>query len=130
MKDMMNEIYEALCMNSFLAAKVGSKRIKYFELDESFDTTQPFIILDVLEPQHSAYFAGNKVMAKTFSYQLNVESHSRLLTKEISKSVEEVMRDLGFGQLTGGLDTYFEETKRFVDARRYRKNTNIHDTNY
>ena len=40
------------------------------------------------------------------------------------------MKQIGFGLLDGVLDQYFNETKRFVDARRYRKNTQIHDTDY
>lgn len=41
------------------------------------------------------------------------------------------MKKLGFGQISGkGLDEYFSETKRFVDARRYEGNTKIYDTEY
>lgn len=137
MKDMMMQIYTALCANPTIVEKVSylkdgkrTFRIKFYEVEENFDTSKPFIILDVLEPQQSAYFAGNKVVSKQFSYQINVESDNRLITKEISKAVEKTMRELDFGQLRGGLDRYFKETKRFVEARRYRKNTKIYDTNY
>ena len=47
-----------------------------------------------------------------------------------SQTVKAVMWKFGYVQLNGGLDEYFSETKRFVDARRYRKNTQIHDTDY
>jgi len=69
-------------------------------------------------------------MSQTFSYQINVETQSRILTKEIAKAVKAAMWKFGYTQLNGGLDEYFPETKRFVDARRYRKNTQIHDTDY
>lgn len=131
MKDMMMIVYDALKSNSLIAEKVTAKGIKFYEVPETFDTTKPFIILDTsLGPQTTAYFAGDKVMSKQFKYQVNVESTNRMLTKEIAKAVEETMRDIGFGQLDGGLDTYFPETKRYVDARRYRKNTQIYDTDY
>ncbi|MGM0122736.1 hypothetical protein IGI37_000102 [Enterococcus sp. AZ194] len=130
MKDMMMEIYNALKANLTIAEKVGSSRIKFYELVEPFDTSKPFIIIDALVPQQTAYFASNKVMSKQFSYQINVESENAVVTKELAKAVEDTMRNNGFGQLNGGLDTYFKETKRYVDARRYRKNTTIHDTNY
>lgn len=130
MKDMMMEIYNALKANPVILEKVGSDRIKFYELVETFDTTKPFIIIDALVPQQAAYFASNKVLSKKFSYQINVESENALVTKEIAKAVEITMRESGFGQLSGGLDTYFKDTNRYVDARRYRKNTNIYDTDY
>ena len=131
MKDMMLEIYSALQANPVIAEKVGGSRIKFYELDESFDTSAgPFIIIDTLNPQQSAYFIADQVASKQFAYQINVESSASNVTRLIAKAVEDVMRDNGFGQLSGGLDTYFKETRRFVDARRYRKNTQIHDTDY
>lgn len=130
MKDMMMTIYDELKANQTIADQVTAKQIKFFEVPETLDTAKPFIVIDPLAPQKAAFFAANKEMSQQFTYQINVESQKRLTTKEISKEVKETMRKLGFGQLEGGLDTYFPETKRFVDARRYRKNTQIHDTDY
>ena len=130
MKDMMMEIYTALCADSLIAEKVTDKRIKFYEAPETLEVDKPFIIIDALTPQTSANFAANKVVSKQFSYQINVETPDRVLTKRISRSVSYIMRNLDFGQLNGGLDTYFKETKRYVDARRYRKNTRTYDTDY
>lgn len=131
MKDMMMDVYIALVANSTINEKVGKERIKFYEVSETLNTSQPFIIIDTpLGPPTSAYHAANKEIAKQFSYQINVESQNRKLTKELAKAVKDTMWELGFGQLTGGLDEYFNETKRFVDARRYRKNTQIYDTDY
>ena len=130
MKDMMMEIYTALCADSLIAEKVTDKRIKFYEAPETLEVDKPFIIIDALAPQTSANFAANKVVSKQFSYQINVETPDRVLTKRISRSVSYIMRNLDFGQLNGGLDTYFKETKRYVDARRYRKNTRTYDTDY
>ncbi|BCA86646.1 hypothetical protein EsVE80_21690 [Enterococcus saigonensis] len=131
MKYMMMEVYEAIKNDTTIASLVDSDRIKFFEAPETLDTSKPFIIIDsTLGPSTSAYFAANKEMSKQFSYQINVESTNYLTTKKIAKAVQDVMRKMEFGQLTGGLDTYFAETKRYVDARRYRKNTKIHDTDY
>ncbi|OJG37642.1 hypothetical protein RV01_GL001250 [Enterococcus dispar] len=127
----MIEVYEAIKNDTTIASLVDSDRIKFFEAPETLDTSKPFIIIDsTLGPSTSAYFAANKEMSKQFSYQINVESTNYLTTKKIAKAVQDVMRKMEFGQLTGGLDTYFAETKRYVDARRYRKNTKIHDTDY
>lgn len=130
MKDMMMGIYTALCADQLISENVTKERIKFYEAPETLDASKPFIIIDVLTPQKSAYFAANKEMSKQFSYQINVETSDRVLTKQVSRSVSYIMRNLDFGQLNGGLDTYFKETKRYVDARRYRKNTRTHDTDY
>ena len=130
MKDMMMEIYTALCADQLISENVTKDRIKFYEAPETLDVSKPFIVIDVLSPQTSSNFAANKVVSKQFSYQINVETPDRVLTKRISRSVSYIMRNLDFGQLNGGLDTYFKETKRYVDARRYRKNTRTHDTDY
>lgn len=130
MKDMMMEIYTALCADQLISENVTKDRIKFYEAPETLDVSKPFIVIDVLSPQTSVNFAANKVVSKQFSYQINVETPDRVLTKRISRSVSYIMRNLDFGQLNGGLDTYFKETKRYVDARRYRKNTRTYDTDY
>ena len=130
MKDMMMEIYTALCADQLISENLTKDRIKFYEAPETLDVSKPFIVIDVLSPQTSANFVANKVVSKQFSYQINVETPDRVLTKRISRSVSYIMRNLDFGQLNGGLDTYFKETKRYVDARRYRKNTRTHDTDY
>lgn len=130
MKDMMMEIYTALCADQLISENVTKDRIKFYEAPETLDVSKPFIVIDALSPQTSANFAANKVVSKQFSYQINVETPDRILTKRISRSVSYIMRSLDFCQLDGGLDTYFKETKRYVDARRYRKNTRTHDTDY
>lgn len=131
MKDMMMEVYNALIENETIKELVTPQRIKFYEVPETLDTTKPFIIIDnFFGPQTNAYFANNKALSIRFNYQINVESTDRMVTKQISKAVEETMKQIGFGRLEGGLDQYFNETKRFVDARRYRKNTQIHDTDY
>ena len=130
MKDMMMEIRTALYADQLISENVTEDHIKFYEAPETLDVSKPFIIIDVLSPQTSVNFAANKVVSKQFSYQINVETPDRVLTKRISRSVSYIMRNLDFGQLNGGLDTYFKETKRYVDARRYRKNTRTHDTDY
>lgn len=130
MKDMMIQIYDRLLTNQIISEKVGKEGIKFYQLSETFDTTKPFIIVDVLAPATNAYRGSNKVLSQQLTYQINVESTDRLLTKQLARAVRETMCDFGFGQLSGGLDCYFSDTKRFVDARRYRKNTKIYDSNY
>lgn len=130
MKDMMIQIYDRLLTNQIISEKVGKEGIKFYQLPETFNNEKPFIIVDVLAPATNAYRGSNKVLSQQLTYQINVESTDRLLTKEIARAVRESMCDFGFGQLSGGLDRYFSDTKRFVDARRYRKNTKIYETEF
>lgn len=130
MKDMMMEIYDFLCADPTIAEHIDKTRIKFYELPETFDASKPFIILDVLDPISDSTFGSNKPLNQGFSYQINVETDNRVLTKEISKAVKDAMWEHGFRQLNGGLDEYFKETKRFVDARRYRTRTKLYDHNY
>ncbi|MDT2814369.1 hypothetical protein P7H75_05880 [Vagococcus carniphilus] len=131
MKDMMMEVYDQLIANDLIKEKVTKERIKFYEVPESLDTSKPFIVIDTpLGPPESAYYAANKEMSQTFSYQINVETTNRKLTDELSKEIKKIMWKNDFKQLSGGLDAYFTETKRFVQARRYRKNTKMHDTDY
>ena len=131
MKDMMMEVYNQLVANDLIKEKVTKERIKFYEVPESLDTSKPFIVIDTpLGPPTSAYYAANKEMSQIFSYQINVETTNRKLTDELSKEIKKIMWKNDFKQLSGGLDAYFTETKRFVQARRYRKNTKMHDTDY
>lgn len=131
MKDMMMEVYNAFVENETIANEVTKSGIKFFQLPETFKLPSPFIIIDSpIGPVKSSSFGSNKELSLEFSYQINVESYSRMQTKKIAKATKDVMWELGFGQISGGLDTYFEDTKRFVDARRYRKATKLYDVNY
>lgn len=130
MKDMMMEVYNALCENETIKTEVGKSQIKFYETVESLDHDKPFIVVDALGPPESALFGSDKELSQSFSYQINVETKKRMLTKEIQKAIKDTLMDKGFFQLRGGVDEYFPETKRFVDARRYKKNTTIYDTDY
>ena len=128
-KDMLTTIYAALVANPTVLKNCGD-RIKFYETPETTDMIKPFITISPVGPQDDAYGGSDMVLALTMTYQVDVESHNRKLVKLIQHEVKKEMKLLGFGQLTGGLDTYFNETKRFVDARRYRGNTKIYETNY
>lgn len=130
MKLMIFEIYEALKANPSITALVDETQIKMYESEEDLDTNQAFILIVPLGPSANAYFGGDVALSKQFTYQINVESTDLVTTKEISHAIQKTLWDCGFGQLNGGLDEYMKETKRFVEARRYRKNTNINDVAY
>lgn len=131
MKDMWMIIYDALIADETILSKVGKEQIKFYEVAETLDQTKPFIVIDSFSgPQSPAFYGSDSELSQQFNFQINIETFSRTDAKLIAKAIKDVMWSTGFAQLPGGLDEYFKETKRFVDARRYRKNTPIYDTDY
>lgn len=129
MKDMLDIIHEAMLANEIIAAECR-ERIKYYLYPENGDTTWPFITIRPLNPPYATNYASDKNMSYQFFYQIDVQSENRKKCKEIQQAVKEVMEGIGFAQQAGGLDEYFPETQRFVDARRYMTVTNINDADY
>ncbi|GGI64742.1 hypothetical protein ACFQOY_13660 [Enterococcus alcedinis] len=127
---MIMEIYEALKVNPSITALVDETQINMYESEEDLDTSKPFILIVPLGPSTNSYFGGDTPLSKQFTYQVNVEAIDLITTKEISHAIQKELWEMGYGQLSGGLDEYFKETKRFVEAKRYRKNTKLNDVAY
>lgn len=128
MKDMLGIIYEAMEKDETITSECGN-RIKFYLYPETADTSRPFITIRPLLPPQAVNYGSDRNLGFQFFYQIDVQAHERMKCKEIQQSVKAVMDRLGFMQQQGGLDEYFEETKRFVDARRYLK-TESFDTDY
>lgn len=129
-KDMLTIIYEALLENDVIAEKVTNNRISYYEYPEGKDDTKAFIIIDPLHPPYESTGASNIALTTVHTVQIDVQSPIRTEVKLIQKNVNEVMKSLGFSRLPEGLDEYLKDVRRYVDARRYRINTKLYDTNY
>ena len=129
MKDMIDIVGDALSKNSVIAAECEDRIASYF-YPENWDATKPFITIRPLNPPQAVNYASDKNLSYQFYYQIDVQSHDRIKVKDIQAAVKEVMEGLRFSQQPGGLDTFFEETQRFVDARRYLTQTPIYDTDY
>lgn len=129
MKDMLAIIHEGLVSNPVILDECGG-RIKFYIYPETGDTSRPFITIRPLEPPVPANYASDINLSCEFAVQIDVQAHGRDKCKLIQKEIKTVMEALGFSQKRGGLDTYFEETKRFVDARRYVTQTKIYDNDY
>lgn len=130
MKDMLSILYTELLKNSVISTNVTATRIAYYDYGEERDQTKPFIILIPLDPPNTGVSGSNQELNIMHTYQIDVQGSNRLEVKEIAKAVKSVMFSLGYGQLPEGLDEWFYETKRFVDARRYRGLTKLYDKNY
>lgn len=127
MNDMLMEIYNVLKTST----KIDSSRIKFYEIPENMNlNSAPFIVISPLGPPEPSYYGSDDELAMEITYQINVEATKRTKAKEVQLEVKKLLKQLGFSQLTGGLDAYFKETKRYVDARRYVYVSNIYETNY
>lgn len=129
MKDMLEIIYDGMIQNQIIVAEC-TDRIKFYIYPETGDTEKPFITIRPLNPPMATNYGSDTNLSYQFFYQVDVQSYDRKKCKEIQGAVKAVMEGLGFSQQPNGLDEYFEETKRFVDARRYLKQTNVYDTDY
>ncbi|WP_348922075.1 hypothetical protein [Enterococcus rotai] len=130
MKDMLMIIYNQLLTNAVVKDKVTSDRIKFYDYPETGDVDNPFIVISPLGVPSGSVIGSDKELSLRFSYQIDVQGKDRLAVKQIQNAVKITMGNLRYVQLPEGIDTYFNETKRFLDARRYRKNTELYDTDY
>lgn len=130
MKDMLTIIRDALLQDPFISETVTEARIAYYDYGEDKDDSKPFIILIPMDPPLPGVSGSDQELNIQHTFQIDVQANDRLQVKALQKQVKETMKRLGFGQLPEGLDEYFKETKRYVDARRYRGQTKLYDTNY
>ncbi|WP_025728396.1 hypothetical protein [Atopobacter phocae] len=130
MTDMMMTIYNELIKHETIKSLVTKNRIKFYEAPETMDTSKPFIIIEPLGVPVGVTYGSDKELSQRLTYQINVEAPKRQQVKEIQLAAKQVMRNLRFFQMPGGLDEYFSGTKRYVDARRYRTTTKLYDNNY
>lgn len=135
MKDKLTEIYDLLITNETIKkytydSKEDEYRISYYVESETADLSKPFIIIEPLGPPVDNVYGSDKALTTGFIYQIDVQSKKRLVCKELQVAIKEEMLKLNFYQQSTGFDEYFKETGRFVDARHYRGNSKIYDTNY
>lgn len=129
MKDMLDIVYEEMKKNDVIMS-CCEDRIKYYIYPETADMSTPFLTIRPLVPPQSTSYASDKSLGYQFFYQIDIQSRDRMTCRKVQQAVQSVMTGLGFTQQPGGLDEYFEETKRYVDARRYIKTTDLYDTDY
>lgn len=129
MLDMLDIIYDELNYDEIIQEQVKG-RIRYYTYNENDEMVTPFIIITPLSTPIPAIYGSNQELAIEMTCQLSVEGGSRKQVKELAYRIKQLMWELGFGQLEFGLDEYLDDVQRFVDVRRYRKVTNLYETNY
>lgn len=118
MRDIAMEIYNRFMANEFIKSQCEG-RIKFYVFPETADASKPFIVIDPIDVSEPKGYASDENHYEKHLYQIDVETRDRLLTKRLQEEAKKEMKILGFGQLSNGLDKYFDATKRYVDARRY-----------
>ncbi|EAH0881122.1 DUF3168 domain-containing protein [Listeria monocytogenes] len=118
MIDTLNIIYTTLSKNDIIHTTC-EERIKYYDFPSTGDSNKTFLLIIPLDVPVPTNFSSNEAMWEDFLVQIDVQSDNRLIVKQIQEEVRKEMKRIGFGQLAGGLDEYFPETGRFVDARKY-----------
>ena len=129
MLDMLDIIYDELNYDEIIQEQVKG-RIRYYTYNENDEMVTPFIIITPLSTPIPAIYGSNQELAIEMTCQLSVEGVNRKQVKELAYRIKQLMWELGFGQLEFGLDEYLDDVQRFVDVRRYRKVTNLYETNY
>lgn len=117
--DMLTEIEEVLLKDSDIKVIKAAKGLKSYQRPESLPDDQTSIIIDPLGPPEEAAKGSNTSLSNKFIYQINVESIDRIECKKLQSKIKTLLNEFGFSQTSGGLDEYFDTTKRYVDARRY-----------
>ncbi|EAC5250065.1 DUF3168 domain-containing protein [Listeria monocytogenes] len=118
MIDILNIIYTTLSKNDIIHTTC-EERIKYYDFPSTGDSTKTFLLIIPLDVPSPTVYSSNTNTMEDFLVQIDVQSNDRLIVKKIQDEVRKEMKQIGFGQLAGGLDEYFPETGRFVDARKY-----------
>lgn len=129
MLDMLDIIYDELNYDEIIQEQVKG-RMRYYTYNENDEMVTPFIIIKPFSTPIPAIYGSNQELAIEMTYQLSVEGGNRKQVKELAYRIKQLMWELGFGQLEFGLDEYLDDVERFVDVRRYRKVTNLYETNY
>ncbi len=122
-KDKFNELYEALKKDESLAGI----SIKSFKRPDSLPNNEPSIVIRPVGPPMQTAHGSNTSLAKTFIYQINVESIDYTECKVLQRKIEKIMEDHGFYQTVGGLDEWIPEIKRYVDARTYKGQSTLYE---
>ncbi|EJY6074067.1 DUF3168 domain-containing protein [Listeria monocytogenes] len=118
MIDILNIIYTTLSKNDIIHTTC-EERIKYYDFPSTGNSNKTFLLIIPLDVPVPTNFSSNEAVWEDFLVQIDVQSDDRLTVKQIQEEVRKEMKQIGFGQLAGGLDEYFPETGRFVDARKY-----------
>lgn len=93
-------------------------RIHFIKTTESSDTTKPFILIRPLNNEPST-FVSDKYLSETFFVQIDVQSYKYNTSLKLANRIRYILWINGLKQNGNEFDEFFEETKRYVLARKY-----------
>lgn len=125
-----NQLLSNPTINQLTKKATGGNRIKIYDYPEGADHSNTFILIKPVGPPVTGVSGSDIDLQIQFTIQIAVESRDRKEVKLLQHEIKEEMKKLNYAQMADGLDEYFEATGHFVDARRYRGNTALYDTNY
>lgn len=118
-RDMLSELYAVLVADDRLAGIC----IKSFERPEALATKEASIVIKPVQSPVQSARGSNQSLAKSYLFQVNVESGDRLECKALQRVVEGLFEQAGFYQVTdaiSNLEDYIASIQRYVDVRTYR----------
>ncbi|WDF81813.1 hypothetical protein PQ472_07725 [Lacticaseibacillus pabuli] len=127
--DKLDEIMTALRTHVRFKELVGT-HLKAYVYPESDKKAPLFVTVVPMDPPAPEISGSDGLLGQRFYFQINVEGLDRHDVKEVAAIVRMTMSGLNFAQLDAGLDQFFSDTKRFVDARRYQGGSKIYDNQY
>ena len=127
MNDMLNEIMQVLATDSDILSIQKTGGFKSYSRYENLSGSLTSITITPTGPPEQTAMSSNDSLAKHFVYQVSIEAIDRLTVKKLQNTVENILKTKGFFQMNGGLDEYFSDTKRYVDARFYEGNSNLYE---
>ena len=127
MKDMLSELMQSLANDSDILSIQKTGGFKSYSRYENLSGSLTSITVIPAGPPEQTAMSSNDSLAKHFVYQVSIEAIDRLTVKKLQNTVENILKTKGFFQMNGGLDEYFSDTKRYVDARFYEGNSNLYE---
>lgn len=129
-KEFATKIAQALSENEFINRHCKG-RVKLYEIEEVVEDGVNIIYIDPIIVPNDIAYGSNRPLSSEFIYQISVESKNYRLTKALQQECKKIMREkFDFLQIEGGLDEYFPERKKYVDARRYNGRSKLYDSDY
>lgn len=119
--DQLSLIFDTLLLDDVIKKEVTRSRIKFYIYPATGDVNGAYIVIDPLMFPLPSAFGDNETLAVTHLYQIDVWTKTRKQKDVITKKVIDVMKSIGYGTVSGGVDEYDAPTGIYRTAIRYRK---------
>ncbi len=107
-----------LLLNNNLIQQEIDNRIYFYKVGENTDTSKTFIIITPVDGEPST-FVSDKYLSETFFVQIDVQSSKYDTSLKVANRIRKILWANGFKQEDKEFNEHFEDTKRYVLARKY-----------